>query len=295
MVIEMLSARCVVCSAPMKSGIKKWHWRCEGCGLETSDLRPHIDTQTAGGDLDEDERERALRPIRDHNFDRILAWVSEHFSGGVKSDRSLRLLDVGCAHGWFLEKAAGQFEVLGLEPDPIVAARTQACALPVRKGYFPSALAPEEKFDCIVFNDVLEHIPDAKAALQECNRRLLDGGVLVVNAPDRRGVFYQLSRILAFLGHSAPFERMWQVGLPSPHLYYFDTKSMQAMASVTGFQVARVRRLPSIKIKGLYSRIRCTRDVSRLYAMVVATGAVALTPLLIALPSDISVWLLVKK
>lgn len=295
MVIGMLNACCVACSAPMKSGVKQWHWRCEGCGLETSDLQPHIDNQAMGGDIDEVQREQALRPIRDRNFDTILDWVHGHFSTRATSANPLRLLDVGCAHGWFLEKAAGKFDVLGLEPDPVVAGRTQARGLPVRKGYFPSVLAPEESFDCIIFNDVLEHIPDAKAALQECNSRLSDGGVVVVNAPDRRGVFYQLSRLLAFLGHSAPFERMWQVGLPSPHLYYFDTDSMRAMASITGFRVESAHRLPSVSIKGLYSRIRCSRDVSRVYAMAVTIGTIALAPLLMVLPSDISVWFLIKE
>ncbi len=40
--------------------------------------------------------------------------------------------------------------------------------LPARKGYFPDALDKKEKFDVIVFNDVIEHIPNIEGALASC-------------------------------------------------------------------------------------------------------------------------------
>lgn len=88
--------------------------------------------------------------------------------------------------------------------------------LPVRPGYFPDALTPDESFDAIVFNDVIEHIPDIASALDACNARLSENGLLVLNLPNSRGFFYRLSKIFARLGWRNPFNRLWQKDLPSP-------------------------------------------------------------------------------
>jgi SAM-dependent methyltransferase len=203
------------------------------------------------------------------------------------------LLDVGCAHGWFVAKAGRDFEAVGIEPDPFVAERTRRRGIPVRAGFFPQAVAPGETFDVIVFNDVLEHIPGTRTVLDQCRAHLARDGLVVVNAPNRRGTFYRASRWLHRLGWRGPFARMWQAGLPSPHLYYFDDASMARIAAAAGFRVERARRLPSVAARGLYSRIRAVRDVSLAQALVVAAGTLLVLPLLRVLPPDIGVWFLV--
>lgn len=286
------SGNCEGCSTATRVGLADWHRCCPGCGLETAALDGFIDDR-AGPDIDEDQRERALRPIRDANFNALLAWLRSRVAAA--GDRKPALLDVGCAHGWFLEKAAPHFEVLGIEPDQEVASRTMSRGLPVRRGYFPEALQDNETFDIIVFNDVLEHIPDVRSALKECTGRLRDGGVIVVNAPDAGGAIYRISKVLARVGLPGPFDRMWQKGLPSPHLYYFSTSSIAAVADQAGLQVTGRRRLPSVVAQGLFSRIRCSGDISVTKAALVALGALALVPILRLLPSDIMVWTLARK
>lgn len=284
---------CELCAATLRNGLAPWHWVCSLCSLETTTLEPSIDRESAGDELDEDKRETALRPIRNSNFDALLRWVLDHVRGKTTEGRRLRLLDVGCAHGWFIEKAAASFDVLGLEPDPFIAERTRQRAIPVRLGYFPDAIDANETFDVIVFNDVLEHIPQAKSALEACVAHLTPEGLIVVNAPDRRGAFYRLSKLFNRLGWPGPFNRMWQEGLPSPHLYYFDTASMTRMAEAAGLRVHSTRRLPSLTVKGLYSRVRAVKDVSVLQSLLISAGSLLLIPFLRLLPSDISVWFLV--
>ena len=286
------SSQCELCSTALQPGLAPWHWRCPGCGLETTTLEPGIDREVMGDELDEDKREQALRPIRNRNFAALLLWILDQVKGKMSDGKRLRLLDVGCAHGWFIEKAAASFDVLGLEPDPFIAERTRQRAIPVRLGYFPQAIDASEIFDIIVFNDVLEHIPQARNVLLDCIAHLTPDGLIVVNAPDRRGIFYRLSKVFHRLGWPGPFNRMWQTGLPSPHLYYFDTASMTRLAEAAGLRVHSTRRLPSLTVKGLYSRIRAVKDLSVLQSRAVSLGSLMLIPVLRLLPSDISVWFL---
>jgi SAM-dependent methyltransferase len=284
--------RCDACDSALSVGLEDWHFVCRTCGLEHSTLSPQINKLES---IDEIERERALKPIRDHNFGVLLEWLNGRLRSHAQVNGKRKLLDVGCAHGWFLEKAAAHYDVLGLEPDGAIADRAKARNLSVRKGYFPEALDAEERFAVIVFNDVLEHIPDVRTVLKECAARLSDDGVVVINAPDRRGLFYRLSKLFAKAGRTGAFHRMWQVGFPSPHLYYFDTSSLNKIAAASGFTVIAERPLPSIVAKGLYERINYARNVPRLRSFVITIGILALIPFLKVFHSDITVWLLEKR
>ena len=151
-----------------------------------------------------------------------------------------QLLDVGCAHGWFIERASSRFDVTGIEPDAGVAAATRARGLPVRSGFFPDVLGPDECFDVIVFNDVLEHIPDINTTLVACWQHLAPGGCVIVNAPSSRGLLYRLSVLLARTGLGRAFDRMWQLGFPSPHVHYFATTNLVLLAHKAGFEMSLI-------------------------------------------------------
>ncbi|MEH6418233.1 hypothetical protein [Pseudomonas sp. CGJS7] len=78
----------------------------------------------------------------------------------------------------------------------------------------------------------------------------------------------------------------------SAALYYFDTRSLAAVAGRAGLRVGASRRLPTLLARGLYSRIMCSGDVSKAKAMALTAAILPLVPTLRALPSDITVWLL---
>lgn len=285
----MTTLTCDSCGKKMTIGQQAWHFECPLCGLERSTLEANINRDNS---MDEAAREAALNPIRQHNFHLLLDRLRTCFPPSSPGGRRPRLLDVGCAHGWFIEKAGQYYDVLGLEPDEQVARRAQKRKLPVRTGYFPAALADDEQFDVIVFNDVLEHIPETQTILQECERRLLPGGMILINAPDKGGFFYRTAKILSTLGRSKSFERMWQAGMPSPHLYYFNSLAISNISRHAGLAVCDEMSLPAISTRGLYKRILYAGNVSRVKALLICAGIYLLTPLIRLCPSDISVWML---
>ena len=277
------SAGCPVCAAPLRAGLAAWHARCPACGYEGSDLQSSINEVAAHAGLDETVRDTGLRSLREHNFRALLDRVAALQPGR-------KWLDVGAAHGWFVQQAQARgIDITGVEPDEQVCARAQRAGITLRPGYFPQALEQHERFDVIVFNDVFEHIPDAAATLRACQGRLNADGLLVLNLPSSRGVFYRTSKALWRLGARGFFERLWQKGLPSPHLHYFHADNLARLGEQHGFNAVEAFHLPSVRLEGLWPRIAYVRDGRNWTAPVVWLGVVLAYPLLALLPADIDV------
>jgi SAM-dependent methyltransferase len=95
-----------------------------------------------------------------------------------------RLLEVGCASGWLLKHAAERgWKVRGVEPSPAAAGFARSLGLEVFEGSLEAAGLPAEGFDLVYMGDVLEHVPDCRAALIEVTRVLAPGGWLYLRGP----------------------------------------------------------------------------------------------------------------
>ncbi|AWL04066.1 class I SAM-dependent methyltransferase [Massilia oculi] len=280
---------CIVCGNTQVAGLAGWHATCPACNYESAALSVAINAHS-GPAVDEAEREAGLKALRLENFRTIVAWARRHV--GVSRPR---LLDVGSAHGWFLETAREQFDVLGVEPDAVVGARAAARGLPVRSGYFPDVLREGERFDVIVFNDVIEHIPDIRSALAACHARLHDGGILILNLPNSGGFFYRLSKLIARLGWRGPFERLWQKDLPSPHVHYFNPRNLRQLVAGQGFELTEAAELPALRARGLLERLRCAGNVPTLSLYTQYAAIICAIPVLRMFPSDIIVGVFKKK
>jgi hypothetical protein len=68
---------------------------------------------------------------------------------------------------------------------------------------------------------VFEHLPDPYGVAQVLRKHLSSRGFVIINLPVSDGLVFRFARTLARIGVRAPLERMWQVGMPSPHLSYF--------------------------------------------------------------------------
>ncbi len=100
-----------------------------------------------------------------------------------------RLLDVGCGAGVFGEmvRRNRKIEVWGVEPISSVAAEASAKLDQVIVGTFgPQTELPEKAFDCIVFNDVLEHMVAPEKALRYARTLLTHDGLIVASIPNIR-------------------------------------------------------------------------------------------------------------
>lgn len=276
---EPLQLPCPCCLTLLLSGEAAWHRICPKCGYESAQFSNAINMPHAS--LSEPQRENGLHTLRESNFKVLLDRMLAHLSSQHQT-----LLEVGCGHGWFLELAMQRFNVTGIEPDSHILQAARAKGLNVIEGYFPCALHEGDRFDVIVFNDVLEHVPDLPITLQACLGALNPNGLLVLNLPTSKGVFYFLAKLGRRLGIEGAFERMWQKDFPSPHIHYFDQSNLTLLLANCGFKVSETGTLPSIRLKGLYDRIAYTHPNRRVRNSLVWLALVLSYPLARCLPSD---------
>jgi 2-polyprenyl-3-methyl-5-hydroxy-6-metoxy-1,4-benzoquinol methylase len=149
-----------------------------------------------------------------------------------------RLLDVGCADGSFGEalKRTRGIEVWGVEPTRSAAAAAKAKLDRVVEGVFDRQTSlPPKSFDCILFNDVLEHMFAPELALRYASELLAPGGVVVASIPNIRS-FPTISQLI--------FHARWDYQdagvLDRTHLRFFTKSSIADMFEREGFALETV-------------------------------------------------------
>lgn len=99
-----------------------------------------------------------------------------------------RVLDLGCAFGFTTRMLRRRgYDAVGVDRSPAYIARARradphATYLVADAARVP---LPDASFDGVLLLDVLEHLPDERAAIAEVARLLAPGGTLVLSVPHR--------------------------------------------------------------------------------------------------------------
>lgn len=179
---------------------------------------------------------------------------SNYFKGNREDMRKFlppdmrSVLDVGCAAGNFL----GSLDIpglhrVGIEPDQQAYEEARTKMEECFHSTFDEdivrrieARASNNRFDCIVFNDVLEHLVNPWGALELARRILSSEGVVVASIPNV--LFYSnianMIRNLDFKYENAGI-------MDITHLRFFTRKSMTRMFEETGYDVLEVEGISS--------------------------------------------------
>lgn len=261
-----------------------WTWQCSGCGHWVSHLQSDFESGKGMPRFEGDDPIGFLEPVRLANFKHILARIAALKRGG-------QILDIGCGSGFFLKTAAAHgMTAIGIEPKLEMAEAARRSGAQVRHGFFPDVLQADEKFDAIIFNDVLEHIPDTGTILDACRAHLHPDGLLVVNIPNAQGLFYRIATLMHGLGMTGPFHRLWQTMFYTPHLHYFTPRSLTLLGERHGFmRVGAIERLQSVSYDGLAARVAADPGLGPLGRIVMFLGTAMLVPLTRIFPPDIMV------
>lgn len=149
-----------------------------------------------------------------------------------------RLLEVGCGSGAFGQavKQTRKIEVWGVEP-VLSAASIAATKLDhlINRAFDAETGLPEGAFDCIVFNDVLEHMLAPEQALRYARALLSPRGVVVASIPNIR----HLPVVWELAVHGRWEYRDCGV-LDRTHLRFFTRSSMAKMFEAEGYLVKRI-------------------------------------------------------
>jgi len=258
--------------------MQPWLYACSNCGFGTSSL-------TAGGGRGIE----GLETLRRRNFATLCEWLNERFALAGK-----KLLEVGCAEGWFLEEARNRgMIVFAIEASLPHAEISRAKGFDVTDGFFPDDIDAQGLFDFIVFNDVFEHLPNPVSALARCEELLEPGGALILNLPSNRGIFYRLGSLLARVGRPSSLERLWQKGFPSPHLTYFNPTTLRRFVDrYTRLRHVGTFSLDTFEVEGLWERIKTSHP--GIAGRIIYTGLRMALPVMRLLPADIVVGVFEK-
>ncbi|GAB3897228.1 class I SAM-dependent methyltransferase [Spirosoma agri] len=171
-----------------------------------------------------------------HERNEMLKYIPKH----VKY-----VLDVGCSSGSFGSSVKKEFncEVWGIEPDKRASEKAELVLDKVYNTIFSADInLNNQKFDCIFFNDVLEHLINPFEALELCKSYLSEGGVIIASVPNIR--FFDA--IYHILVHK-DFHYVNAGIFDKTHLRFFTKKSAERMFLEANYKIKVIEGINSIK------------------------------------------------
>lgn len=151
-----------------------------------------------------------------------------------------RLLDVGAADGSVAGRLSRQgFVVTCLERDPELAERARESCDRVVTCDLDQAIPPlENRYDVIVYADILEHLRDPRRVFEQLNRFLADDGIIIVSVPN---VAHLAIRLMLLAGR---FDYMDRGILDQTHLRFFTHRSLLKFFEETSVRVEAIIPTP---------------------------------------------------
>lgn len=240
---------CLLCSARVDAGTAlAWRKdgydivRCPSCGLV---FRAEIpDEQALGQIYDEGYfRDQPDGPDR-HGYADYLRDASLHRANARRRLRLLasrmpqrgRLLDVGCAAGFFVDEAhrAG-WEASGVDVSTtMVSWGRSELGVPVTCASFAHAEIPPAPLDAITMWDYIEHSIDPQRDLANAREHLRPGGILALSTGDIGSLSARLTG------------QRWHLLTPEHHNFFFETRTLRRLLEKTGFDVLEARHRASL-------------------------------------------------
>lgn len=209
---------------------KKWGHeiiRCTDCGLGSTVIEPgfnpaeiYSEDYFNGSQRDGYADYTGSEPVLRAEFSRLLRDLSK---SGVSSGK---LLEIGCAYGYFLAEAQSMFETFGFELCSEAVANCRARGLNVACGAAnDELLTAHGPFNVAVMLDVIEHLETPGSMLQMLHRHLQPGGRLIISTGDWGSLLAKVTG------------RNWRLMTPPQHLYFFTQTAITRMLEHAGFRV----------------------------------------------------------
>ena len=158
--------------------------------------------------------------------DMKIATARPRLAAIKKLSKGKRLLDVGCATGFFMEAATEEgFDVRGVEFSTVAISMARPDIRErIVRGDVNTLLAKEpEKFDVVTAFDIIEHVQNPANFLQEIREILQPGGILAISTPDT-------GHFLRYLMGSK-----WPMLQPMQHTVLFSRQSIADLLQRCGF------------------------------------------------------------
>ena len=202
---------------------------CSRCALHFKHpFVPDADLLACYSASSEDNWEHDPDPIK-RRFDTIVSRIERHAPGK-------RVLDVGCSNAALLKHLGDCFERFGLEPSAD-AARVASDRGITMLGALLEDLEDDVLFDAILAIDVLEHLTNPNAFIEQVSSHL-----------DSEGVFIGLTGNRDAWGWSLQGNAYWYATLPE-HQVFYSRRTVEQLAAIHGMSLVSYKRLSHARQK----------------------------------------------
>lgn len=200
---------------------------CKECDFLTTDMSRYSDedfSKLYGHDYfhgDEYHDYIAEKPITQRSF-RLRMRKLEPL---LDPNRHRKVLEVGCAYGFFLDAIRDRFEsATGVDVSEAAVEYAREQGLDARLGDLP-ALELDPAYDLACMWDTIEHLPNPDAHLARIAELTKPGALLTITTGD-------IGSLLARLRG-----RSWRLIHPPTHLHYFSEETLTKLVEKHGFRV----------------------------------------------------------
>lgn len=158
---------------------------------------------------------------------------------------SMKILEVGCGAGNFVNNIPRYLEYWGVEPNIGMVDQANKRLDRVLLGSFQEndQQIPDSYFDIVICNDVIEHMEDVDLFLERIKIKLKPNGFLIGSIPNVRFI----ENILRFLIQKDWKYTEWGI-LDKTHLRFFTEKSLKRLFEENGFQIDIFRRINPVRL-----------------------------------------------
>jgi 2-polyprenyl-3-methyl-5-hydroxy-6-metoxy-1,4-benzoquinol methylase len=163
---------------------------------------------------------------------------------------SKKVLEIGCGEGHFAKMLTkDKREVWGVEYNAKAAEEASQVLYKVFAGAIEEIMKelPDNYFDLIIFNDVLEHLIDPSNVLCNIKEKLSINGQILASIPNLR-----FAKVLYYLMFEKDFTYTDFGILDSTHLRFFTKKTMRFLFENSGYtihSISGINKSPSLVTK----------------------------------------------
>jgi SAM-dependent methyltransferase len=202
-------------------------YRCDACGLGSTEVPPKVnvldlytESYFRGGQTDGYGDYLASEAVLRREFQRSVATLRRFVPAGG------RILEIGCAYGFFLAEAQPYFEGVGVEVSAAAVEHGRRLGLDIRQGVVTAEMLNHlGKFDAVVMLDVIEHLDQPAATIRLLASAVRPGGVIMISTGDFGSA---LARVMG---------RRWRLMTPPQHLFFFSKPTLSGLLRQSGFEV----------------------------------------------------------
>lgn len=182
------------------------------------------------------EVESSIKPVSrlEHLLNKLSVKIKESLilKNFLRGDTKLKILDVGCGDGKFLENLDVRFfEKYGLEINPKGYGICKDKGLKVANKELKNASFEDSFFDVVTLWHVIEHLKDPNETLGLIKKILKKEGVLMIATPDTDSLGFKFGKKYWF-----------HLDVPR-HLILYNKKSLSLLLEKAGFKVINDKNL----------------------------------------------------